>query len=289
MKRLKKYLTSLVLSLTFLLLFESCAFRSITRSKGIEFFQTDTLGHLTGQKLNVFSPGRNYLARDVLIFIHGGNWNSGNRSLYNFFGTRMARKGITTVIIDYPLSPKATYKQMALVSAASVKWVHENIAAYGGNPEKIFISGHSAGGHLAALISVDDKYFDSLKVVNPIKGTILIDAAGLDMYSYLADESFDAGHTYMQTFTNDPMTWKNASPVYYLKNPMPAFLVYQGQKTYASIKQANATFMSKLLPLAPATPYHILKGRKHIAMITQFFKTWNPRYKEIIAFMKAVK
>lgn len=289
MKRLCTIFTSLILFLLCIFFFASCSFRSIARSKNIEYFPGDPSKQIPSQELNIFSPKRKSTARNVLIFIHGGSWNSGKKSLYNFFGTRMARKGITTVIIDYPLSPKATYKEMALVSAASVKWVKENIAAYGGDPARIFISGHSAGGHLAALVSLDDEYFDSLHIANPIIGTILIDAAGLDMYTYLKQEGFEGDNTYLQTFTTDPVVWKKASPVYYLKKPMPAFLVYQGGKTYPSIKQSNELFMSKLLPLAPATKYQILKGKKHVAMITQFFKTWNPRYKEIIDFMNNVK
>lgn len=266
----------------------SCAFRSIKRSKGIEFFKTDSSKNIAGQKLNVFSPRGTNSKKQVLIFIHGGNWNSGKRSLYNFFGSRMARKGVVTVIIDYPLSPTATYKEMALVSATSVKWVKENIALYGGDPGKIFISGHSAGGHLAALVSVDHEFFDSLGITNPIKGVILIDAAGLDMYTYLKQENFNEDHTYLKTFTNDPESWRKASPVYYLNDHLPSFLIYQGGKTYPSIKLTNEIFINKLLPLAPSTKYQVIKGKKHIAMITQFFKTWNPRYEEIIKFMKDV-
>ncbi len=289
MKFINLYIAFSLGSIMIIVLGTSCSFRSINRSKGIEFFKADSSKNIAAQKLNVFSRKKKDSTKNVLIFIHGGNWNSGKRSLYNFFGTRMARKGITTVVIDYPLSPKATYKEMTLVAAASIKWVQENIARYGGDPERIFVSGHSAGGHLAALVSLDHEYFDSLRIKNPIIGTILIDAAGLDMYSYLKQEGFYEDHPYLQTFTADPAQWKKASPVYYLKNPMPAFLVYQGGKTYASIKESNETFMSKLLPLEPATQFHLLKGKKHVAMITQFFKTWNPRYREIGAFMTSVK
>jgi pimeloyl-ACP methyl ester carboxylesterase len=94
----------------------------------------------------------------------------------------MARKGVLTVIIEYPLSPEAQYQQMATASAKAVQWVKENIKGFGGDPDRIFVSGHSAGGHLAALISIRPEYFDSLSLPNPIKGLILIDAAGLDMY-----------------------------------------------------------------------------------------------------------
>lgn len=225
----------------------------------------------------------------MLIFIHGGNWNSGNRKLYSFFGARLARKDMVAVIIDYPLSPKATYSEMAIASASAVKWVKENIATYGGNPERIFISGHSAGGHLAALVSLNNEYFDSLLMANPIKGTIFIDAAGLDMYDYLREEDFEATHTYLKTFTSDPATWKKATPLYYLHKGMPPMLIYQGGKTYPSIKAANEKFISALRPFAPGTGYHILKGKKHIPMILQFFWSWNPRYKEIAGFMQQTR
>ena len=270
-----------------IIIFNSCAFRSIKRSKGIEYLKPDSSKNISSQKLNVFSPQKCDTNKNVLIFIHGGNWNSGKRSLYNFFGSRMARKGIVTVIIDYPLSPQATYKEMAFASAASVKWVQENIEAYGGNREKIFVSGHSAGGHLAALIAVDTEFFESFGLASPIKGVILIDAAGLDMYTYLKQGSFDENHTYLKTFTTDPAVWRKASPFYYLKENIPSFLVFQGGSTYPSIKQTNEKFMSKLLPLAPSTEYQIIKGRRHVAMITQFFKPWDPRYKEIINFMNS--
>ena len=136
-------------------------------------------------KLNIFVPRKNKAPKPVLVFIHGGNWTSGNKSLYSFFGNRMAAKGIVTVVIDYTLSPKANYERMAFESAQSIKWIKENIKNYGGNPDKIIVSGHSAGGHLGALIAFDNRYFDSLHLENPIKGVILIDAAGLDMYTYL--------------------------------------------------------------------------------------------------------
>ena len=135
------------------------------------------------------------------------------------------------------------------------------------------------------MVSLDNEFFDSLATTNPIKGVILIDAAGLDMYSYLNHEGFEEGDTYLKTFTAEPSVWKKASPVYYLKNKMPPFLVFQGSRTYPSVRESNELFMRKLLPLAPATKYEIIKGKKHVAMITQFFNTRDPRYKEIINFM----
>jgi acetyl esterase/lipase len=274
-----------VVAAAFLLTLSGCSFRRINRSKNVVYLPQSPSGKL---ELNIFSPAKRKSPNDVLVFIHGGNWNSGKKSQYNIIGNHWAKKGITYVIIDYPLSPQANYKDMAIASAQAVKWVKENIAGYNGNPNRIFVSGHSAGGHLAALISIDDQYFENLKTDNPITGTILIDAAGLDMYGYLLEEKLTGDHTYLKTFTKDPKIWKEATPLYHLHKSMPPMLIYRGEKTYDSILKSNEKFVKALDEYAPKTPYHIVKGKKHIPMITQFFNPWNKYYKEMIGFMEGV-
>ncbi len=267
----------------------SCAFKRVTRSKNITYLSPDSLQNKPEEKLNIFAPHNRDTLKNVLVFVYGGSWNSGKRSLYNFFGSRWARKNVVTVIIDYPKSPAANYDEMAMDIAKGVKWIKENIKQYGGNPDKIFISGHSAGGHLATLITVRNDYFDKVGIVNPIKGNILIDAAGLDMYNYLKQENFSVDNHLIQTFTNDPQNWKAASPIYHLHIGMPPMLMYVGEKTYSSIRQGNDAFLRKLKDLNYNPACHILKGKKHIPMITQFIYTGNSRYKEIIEFMRTEK
>lgn len=266
-----------------------CAFKSVTRSKNITYLSADSINHKETQQLNVFAPRRQGSLKEVFIFIYGGSWNSGKKSLYNFLGNRMARKNVVTVIFDYPKSPQADYDEMATDAAIAVKWVKENIERYGGDPNKIFISGHSAGGHLAALITVRNEYFDKLGMVSPIKGAILIDAAGLDMYGYLKEENFIGNNTFLQTFTTNPDNWKKASPLYHLHKGMPPMLIYVGEKTYPSIKASNEKLVAELKSLGYGPGFQILKGKKHKPMITQFLNSGNQRYKEIIGFMQKEK
>lgn len=256
-----------------------CAFRSVHRARHIVYNSR--------QELNVFAPSKNKIPEPVFIFVHGGSWNKGNKKLYSFFGSRMARKGVVMVIPDYPKSPAAGYNEMAEAIAAAVKWTKENITAWGGDSNRIFISGHSAGGHLAALVSIKQDYFANLQMTNPVKGIVLIDAAGLDMYRYLQEEHFAETESYIQTFSNDPATWKQASPIYHLHQGMPPMLIYQGGKTYPSISISNERFTDSLKKYDVPFSYHILPGKKHVPMITQFFNPYNKRYKEILAFMKA--
>ena len=269
------------------LLFSSCAFKQINRAKNIEFH---TASGFAKQRLNVFSPKKTRDRKPVIIFIHGGSWNSGNKGLYSFFGARLARKGIVAVIPDYPKSPEANYQNMAEAVAAAVKWTKNNIANYGGDSERIILSGHSAGGHLAALVAMNPKYLKNIGVANAIKGMVLIDAAGLDMYGYLQASQFEAGNTYLKTFTTDTAEWKAASPIFYVNEKTPPMLILRGGKTYPSIEESNEKFVN-ILKGFPKVPYSytIQKGKKHIPMILQFLNSSNPQYKSINTFLSTVK
>ena len=234
--------------------------------------------------LNIFQPRNKKIKNNpVLVFVHGGNWNSGDKKMYGFFGRNFAKKGITTVIVGYTLSPNADYNEMAIEVGKAVEWTKENISKYNGNPDEIFLTGHSAGGHLVALVATNPKY---LKDKSVIKGVILNDAAGLDMKHYLEEipptqEEAD----YLTTWTSNPNEWKNASPIYFLDKNSPPFMIYTGgTKTYQSIQVTNERFLNELHKYQPNVKPIIL-NKKHIPMMTQYIFPWSNRYDEIIDFM----
>jgi len=178
--------------------------------------KTEDLSYLKSAKalvvsfpeLSVYQP-RKSKNNPVVIFIHGGYWDEGNKGLYGFLGRNFAKKDIVTVIPNYTLSPDGNYDTMAKEVAAAIRWTRDNISKYDGNPEQIFLMGHSAGGHLIALVGTNPKY---LEVTDLIKGIILNDAAGLDMYSYLKENPPTNNHHYKVTWTEDQDNWKEASP-----------------------------------------------------------------------------
>ncbi|RZS98688.1 acetyl esterase/lipase [Cecembia calidifontis] len=272
-------LVLIVLALT------SCSIKGVSRYRNITYIEDQLLGKLPEKKLNVFAPKKSNGDNEVLIFIHGGSWNSGKKEIYNFLGNRFARKGVVTVIIDYPLSPEYQVHDMALASAQAVKWTAQNIFKYGGNPGKIFVSGHSAGGHLASLITVREEYFDTLHFKNPIKGAVLIDAAGLDMKWFLEQMNYEPGTEYLVTFTDSPEVWKDTSPIYFLDENDPPLLILMGEKTLPGIKLSTERFLEKYKELVPEPDFHVQKGKKHKPMIVQFIYTRNKVYDWILVFM----
>jgi acetyl esterase/lipase len=251
---------------------------SVKTSKNIVYNNQHNL------KLDVYSPKKADKPKQVLVFLHGGNWVRGKKSIYHFLGKGFAKKNIVTVIINYRLSPKGTYDSLATNAAMAVKWVKQNISLYHGDTNNIFISGHSAGAHLAALAATDNRYFNKLNMKNPIRGTILIDAFGLDMYTYLT-LSHSRDSLYYPIFSSNPETWKKGSPIFYLKKDMPPFLMLLGTKTANIITKGSYDFLKALQPYKPNTSLILVKGKGHVGMIFQFLNRHKKSYKDIIEFI----
>jgi acetyl esterase/lipase len=238
--------------------------------------------------LNIYHKKGNLQNQDVIVFIHGGSWSSGKKETYWWLGRNLAKNNIVSVIINYPLAPDATYKEMALASAQAVKWVKDSIATYGGNPNRIFVMGHSAGGHLCELINADPQYFKSIGIPNPIKGVILNDAFGLDMEEYLAKAEKDHYYTdFIRTFSAETKTWQMGSPLFYVKNINNPHLIFYGSKTYEAIQIQSERIYKTLKDQHIPAQLEIIEGKKHVPMISQMIWGKNRLYKSIIKFLNA--
>src|SRR5262249_23387270 len=92
----------------------------------------------------------------VLVYIHGGYWRSGNKEDNCNFVPTFTQRGATVVLVEYDLCPQVTVTDIVRQTRASIAWVYKNIIRYSGNPAKLYVSGHSAGGHLTAMALAND-------------------------------------------------------------------------------------------------------------------------------------
>ncbi|MHA4895261.1 alpha/beta hydrolase [Pedobacter sp. PWIIR3] len=239
------------------------------------------------RQLNIYHRTGVDTAQDVIIFIHGGSWSSGKKDIYWWLGRNFARKGVVTVTINYGLAPENKYGQMAADCANAVKWVTNNISSYGGNPNRIFMMGHSAGGHLAELINADPQYFKAAGIANPIKGVILDDSFGLDMHEYLTmAEKDNSYYDFLRTFSKDPKVWTAGSPLNYVNNIHNPHIIFYGEKTYPAI-QIQSERLNKLLQANKVNVnMQVIPGKKHVGMITQMIFGWNKLYDYTLDFIK---
>ena len=92
----------------------------------------------------------------VLVYIHGGYWRSGSKEDNCNFVPTFTKRGATVVLVEYDLCPEVTVTDIVRQTRSAIAWVYKNIVRYGANPSKVFVAGHSAGGHLTAMALAHD-------------------------------------------------------------------------------------------------------------------------------------
>lgn len=134
------------------------------------------------QKLDIYKP-ENVANAPVVVFLYGGSWNSGRRQDYAFAGRALAAQGFVVVIPDYRLVPQFRFPAFVEDAAAAIAWTKANIAKYGGNPEKIGVSGHSAGAHIALLVALDPRWLAAAGAPGAVKAAVGL-AGPYDFYPF---------------------------------------------------------------------------------------------------------
>ena len=131
----------------------------LSATSGSNYQQTanQAYGKDQRQSLDVYVPVIPKENADVVMFIYGGRWQFGSKDEYRFVASGLTEKGFVTVIPDYRLYPQVDWRDFIADTAAAYRWVETHIAAFGGNPRRIFIMGHSAGAHIAAMVALDSK------------------------------------------------------------------------------------------------------------------------------------
>lgn len=142
-------------------------------------------------RLDIYAPEARGVAAPVVFFIYGGGWNRGERGDYQFVGRALAARGFVTVIADYRLVPEVHYPEFIDDNANALRWVQDNIAAYGGDPTRLFLAGHSAGAYNAMMLALEPSFRQEYGVTIPIRGVAAV-SGPFDFYPFEYGEVLDA-------------------------------------------------------------------------------------------------
>lgn len=176
------------------------------------------------QKFDLYLPDTPTKA-PVMVYIHGGGWKRGDKAAVGMKPMFFNGKGWIFVSVNYRLLPEGQHPANVNDVAAAIAKVHDSIAEKGGDPDRLFVMGHSAGAHLASLVATDPKPLEAAgKSLPIIKGVISLDTNTYDLPTLVgtAMKPF-----YDSVFGADPEVLKDASPQLHVttgKN-IPPFLI----------------------------------------------------------------
>lgn len=207
-------------------------------------------------KLDLFLP-KGKKDFPIAFFIHGGAWRSGDRKFYGGFGQVCAKNGIGAVVISYRLSPQVQHPGHIEDVARAFAWTVNHIAEYGGRTDQIFVTGQSAGGHLAALLATNEKY---LKAVNLTTKAIhgVIPISGI----------YTVGEGWMErVFGKGATAAESASPVKHVTGKEPPFLILYADKDFATCAPMSTAFQAALKNNKVEADLCEIKNRNHISIM----------------------
>jgi acetyl esterase/lipase len=239
-------------------------------------YRTDKDADPERHKLDVYAP-KGQKDFPVLFFVHGGTWRSGSKNLYVAIGNAFAQTGIGVVIPSYRLSPKVQHPAHAEDVAKAFAWTHENVARYGGNPDRIFAMGHSAGGHLVSLIATDPIYLKAEKLTpDAVRGVVAISG----VYRIYHDVPL-----FNPIFGKDEEVCRKASPINHISGNHPPFLIAYGDKDFDHLDQMAIDLNAALEKSHSPTTLMKLANRNHYTIITSVIDETDPLNKAVRGFV----
>jgi acetyl esterase/lipase len=240
-----------------------------------------------------------YLPRDqkdypVIFFVHGGAWRQGSKDfmgIYAAFGLYWAHHGVGVVVPNYRLSPGVQHPAHINDVAKALAWTYRNIGKYGGRADAIFVSGHSAGGHLSALLATDDRYLKgeglSLAAIRgaiPISGVYRIYGQYLDA-SVTADGTGRSPARFNSVFTSDPKVRKDASPLSHARPGLPPFLIIYADHDLPTLPAMAEEFGATLNKSKCDVRVLAVKKRNHMTVFLDASRDGDPAEQAISDFI----
>jgi acetyl esterase/lipase len=278
--------------------------------------QADLIRH----KLDLFVP-KGKKSFPVVVLVHGGAWMIGDNrccGLYSSVGEYLASQGIGAVLPNYRLSPEVKHPEHVKDVARAFAWTKRRIADHGGDPRKIFLVGHSAGGHLVALLATDEQYLkaegcrtDDVKGVVGVSAVYRIPAGNaevelggaspgslrLDEMAPIRGKAFEgmlkrgggipmSVNIFAPAFGGDPQARANASPVNHVRKHLPPFLIVSASNDLPLLP-AMASEMHETLQKHGCTSRLItVEQRNHNSIIFKAVEPADPVARAIVEFVR---
>ncbi|MCA0269787.1 MAG: alpha/beta hydrolase [Bacteroidetes bacterium] len=233
-------------------------------------------------RLDFYLPDASPQPTPVVVFVHGGGWNTGDKNLtlgphdlYANVGRFFARHGVLAAVVNYRLLPSVDWRTQTEDVAEAVAFVRKQASRYGGNPQRLFLMGHSAGAQLAARIALDPSWLDAAGLPDrSVCGVVSVSGAGFDLthvpsirddYAYFATRFAPPGFVPRRSMSSLPDPWqREASPTTFARADAPPFRLMV-LRAEAETFRMQADRLNRALRQAGATtsPVEVYDGGPH--------------------------
>jgi len=231
-------------------------------------------------KLDIYVPDEVTTGADVAVFFYGGRWEYGSKADYLFVGQALASKGIVTVILDYRLYPSVRFPVFVEDGAKAVSWVRRHIADHGGDPERIFLIGHSAGAHIAAMLSTEPKFLAVEDVpTESLRG--LVGLAG--PYDFLPIKD----PVVKEVFAVDDL--EATQPINHVSRRTPRTLLITGRNDETVLPRNSTRLGNAINDVGGQAEVEIYERLGHVGIVLAFatpFRWLAPTLKDVVDFIK---
>jgi acetyl esterase/lipase len=252
--------------------------------------------------LDLFCPEKIDRPLPVVLFVHGGTWMAGDKDFFGInrkVGQMFARSGYVTAVMNYRLSPLVQHPEHARDVARAFAWLQKNVHKYGGDPQRVVLVGHSAGGHLVSLVATDPSYLadPELKLeavaCKHVRGVVGVSG----VYRIPTGEEFQrrfarsiiegwleatrgpavAGtllhwasptiNPFRLVFGADPEQLRNASPLHHARKGAPPFLLLFSEREPPTLDEMAFDFARRLLDRGVPAEVRCFDGCNHRSIV----------------------
>lgn len=234
-----------------------------------------------------------------MVFVHGGGWVVGNNRGFcpglsgNEFGRFFASRGIVAAFPNYRLSPKVKHPQHVIDVARAIGWVRRNIVKYGGDTDRIFLMGHSAGGHLVSLVTCDPQFLSAegltpgmIKGVIPVSGVFNLT---IDLGEHAGPEDnrpvTGPAAFFTQVFGTERSAHRAASPLRHVRPNLPPFLIAYADRDMLTLAGQGEQFQEALVERGDSARKLLMNDRTHISILRNVVKPGDPLGEAILSFV----
>ena len=228
-------------------------------------------GSLPRQQLDIYQPTSAAPAGGwpVVVFFYGGSWNWGERSEYRFVGEALASRGVLTLVADYRLYPEVRYPAFLEDSAQAVAYGLREARRLGGNPQRVFVMGHSAGAYNAAMLVLDQRW---LKAAGQSPAALAGWVGLAGPYDFLPISNINA-----QPVFHHPNYPAGTQPLDYVrKGGLPVFLGAARDDPLVNPQRNTVALATRLQAVEVPVTLKLYDGVNHVTLVASM--AWSLRW-----------